>query len=731
MSRKQLTEKKLYFRNAPKASEMKYFPLLFLILISFLACTPSPSGRTSISLNGEWQLATSSDISIEPVIYDTVCPVPGLVDMAVPLAPDVITSDRIYWYKRGFQTSSQPFEICHLKINKAKYHTRVYVNDLFVGENPYSFTPTELDITNFLNPPGESNEILIAVGCRNNLPAHVSDGNDFEKDYYFPGIYDDVKLIFSAAPYIRNVQCVPKLEDEKLHIRAEFLPEAEEEEFEASYKVYELRGRKKVAEGSVTVMGPTAEFDIDMTGCSLWSPENPFLYSLELETPGDSYSTRFGMRSFGFDTEKKVALLNGEPYILRGTNVCIYRFFDDPARTDQPWREDWTIRLHEQFKSMHWNSIRYCIGFPPERWYEIADSLGFLLADEFPLWYGNNPIIIDSLDREITASDLAGEYTQWMRERWNHPSVVIWDAQNESVTPITGEAIALVRGLDLSGRPWENGWAAPQADSDPIESHPYLYTHFLGPRDEPVPEQLLTYFFDTIRLPHNDPNERDPAADGSYYENPVLINEYCWLWMNRDGSPTRLTEPVFENAFGTDLSPDEMYEIYARHLALMTEYWRAYKKAAGVQHFCGLGYSRPDEPRGETSDNFSDINKLVFESNFEKYVKPAFSPVGLMLEVWDHSLSAGSSYERNIFLINDLAEPWTGKVKIYFDSNNVRGESLSLEMIADGFESSKSSFTFTTPSEPGIYDLVAEIEYQDEVIRSVRQINILPGNGSP
>ena len=690
-----------------------------------------PSGRTRVSLNGEWQLATSTDISIKPSAYDIVCPVPGLVDMAVPPAHDVITSDRIYWYKNTFVTSAKSFQICHLKINKAKYHTRVYVNDQFVGENAYSFTPTELDITRFLKPSGKTNTILIAVGCRNNLPANVSDGNDFEKDYYYPGIYDDVSLIFSSAPFIRNVQCVPELKDEKLHVKAEFLADAGKEEFELNYAVYELEGSMKVASGSVEVKGDVAEFDIDMSGCRLWTPEDPFLYNLELETRGDDYSTRFGMRSFAFDTVKKVALLNGEPYMLRGTNVCIYRFFDDPARTDQPWREDWVTRLHQQFKTMHWNSIRYCIGFPPERWYEIADSVGFLLADEFPLWYGNNPETIDSLDREITAVDLAGEYAQWMRERWNHPSVVIWDAQNESVTPLTGDAMALVRELDLSGRPWDNGWAAPQSATDPIESHPYLFTHFLGPQNEPAPGQMLSYFFDTIRLPHNDPNERDPAPDGSYYENPVLINEYCWLWMNRDGSPTRLTESVFANAFGKDLSAEEMYEIYARHLALMTEYWRAYKKAAGVQHFCGLGYSRPEEPRGETSDNFSDINELVFESNFEMFVKPAFSPVGLMLEVWDQSLDASSSYNRNVFLINDLADPWAGQVKIYFESASEKGEPQFLEMFAEGYQSSNSSLTFTTPSKPGIYDLVAEIEYQDELIRSIRQINILPGNGSP
>jgi len=709
---------------------MKNLPLFLLLALALLECQPS-SLRTVNSLNGNWQLASSADMSVQPAFSDTVIAVPGLVDMALPKTDVVPTSDRIYWYRNTFETNAQPYEICHLKIYKAKYHTRVFINNQFVGENPFSFTPSEFDITKFLLPSGDLNEIIIAVGCRNNLPSHVTDGNDFEKDFYYPGIYDDVKLIYTAAPHIQNVQCAPKPLEEKLHVRAEFLTKEEGKEFTANYAVYELASGSKVTSGRVPVSAAIAEFDIDMTACTLWTPEDPFLYRLELSTPGDSYSTRFGMRSFRFDKERKIALLNEQPYYLRGTNVCIYRFFDDPSRTDQPWQSDWVIRLHEQFKSMHWNSIRYCIGFPPERWYEIADSLGFLIADEFPLWYGNNPYIIDSLDKDVTAIGLAEEYTHWMRERWNHPGVVIWDAQNESVTDITGEAIALVRGLDLSGRPWENGWAAPQAETDPIESHPYLYTHFLAQKLDPPPDRLLSYFFDTIRVPNNDANERSPADDGSYYENPVLINEYCWLWMNRDGSPTRLTKPVFENAFGENLSSEDMYEIYARHLAIMTEYWRAHRLAAGVQHFCGLGYSRPEEPLGETSDNFSDINKLVYESNFEEYVKSAFSPVGLMLDVWDYSLNASTSYDRNVYLINDLGVPWSGMINIYFKSKDDRTESQSMEVRAEEFQRNNHAFTFTTPSQLGTYDMVAEISYKGVNIRSVRQINILPGNGSP
>jgi hypothetical protein len=70
-------------------------------------------------------------------------------------------------------------------------------------------------------------------------------------------------------------------------------------------------------------------------------------------------------------------------------------------------------------------------------------------------------------------------------------------------------------------------------------------------------------------------------------------------------------------------------------------------------------------------------------------------------------------------------------VRIYFESHNLKGEAQAMEMYAEGFQSNNSSVTINTPSEPGIYDLVAEIDYQDKAVRSIRQINILPGNDSP
>ncbi len=67
------------------------------------------------------------------------------------------------------------------------------------------------------------------------------------------------------------------------------------------------------------------------------------------------------------------------------------------------------------------------------------------------------------------------EFSEWMRERCNHPCVVIWDASNETQSAELAPAIRRVRGLDLSNRPWDNSYNPPMEPGDVFESHPYRF----------------------------------------------------------------------------------------------------------------------------------------------------------------------------------------------------------------------------------------------------------------
>jgi len=118
---------------------------------------------------------------------------------------------------------------------------------------------------------------------------------------------------------------------------------------------------------------------------------------------------------------------------------------------------------------------------------------------------------------------LAAEYREWMEDRWNHPCVVIWDAQNETHTPMTGAALARVRGRDLSNRPWDNGESAPMRPSDTIEAHPYKFTLLKKSDDK---KKWATPC--DPRDPYSAPFRGKVKIDCS--KNPIIINEYGWVW---------------------------------------------------------------------------------------------------------------------------------------------------------------------------------------------------------
>jgi hypothetical protein len=388
---------------------------------------------------------------------------------------------------------------------------------------------------------------------------------------------------------------------------------------------------------------------------------------------------------------------------MRGSNVTLYRFFEDAERGDKPWRAEWVRRLHKAFRDMHWNSLRYCIGFPPEAWYRIADEEGFLIQDEFPIWNGaDKPGLYD-------VGELVREYTEWMQERWNHPCVVIWDACNETRLPETAKALGQVRGLDLSNRPWDDGYMPPARPGDVQEQHLY---HFGNPK---------------FRL---EMIARDPGTAGwRPGKNAVVLNEYGWLWLNRDGTPTTLTKDLYRNLLGPHSTTAERRHLYARYLAAETEFWRAHRSCAAVMHFCALGYSRSgDKPRpegGATSDHWADVEKLAWEPEFYDSVRDAFAPVGVMIDAWAAKYAAGAGRRFPVVVVNDLYESWQGTIRFRLLSGSKTFAEQTQAAQIPALGSGKFTFAIDIPHRPGRYQLEAALVSPDgTTVRSLRDFEV-------
>jgi beta-galactosidase len=703
------------------------WPRLVLLLLAALLAGPAAASlkpappRKVVLLDGTWQVEQGS-MDQTPKAFSHNVVVPGLLDMARPAFTEVGKKSPLrqaFWYRRTFKVEGPAPDGAVLKIHKARYGAKVFLNGQMVGEHLPCFTPAYLDVKKHLKGDGQENELVIRVGAnRESIPQDMPTGWDFEKYLYIPGIYDSVELILTGTPYIANVQIVPDVDAKAVRVVAEVQSD-KPMAIPVNVRVVEAQSGKQAGLQKIGIEFPDGQRErkLDLTipigNCGLWSPEDPFLYEVQLSTAdaansGDAVKVRFGMRSFGFRPGDKRAFLNGKPYFMRGTNVCIYRFFEDAGRADLPWRADWVRRLHRQFKWMHWNSIRYCIGFPPEMWYDIADEEGFLIQDEFPIW------LLGKAPENPKAEKIIPEYTEWMRERWNHPCVVIWDAQNESFTGETGKALQAVRRLDLSNRPWENGWAEPQSPTDCVESHPYLFIRtWSGQKPFRLKEMPTISGVPAL-------NDRQKKLDV-----PIIINEYCWLWLNRDGSPTCLTDKVYEGILGPNSTVAQRRTMHARYVAALTEFWRCHRACAGVLHFCGLGYSRSgDKPRpegGATSDHFLDLQELTFEPLFAQYVREAFNPVGLMLDFWAEEVPCGARQPLRVFVVNDLYRDWSGTVRLRVvrGQKEVSAQSQPCKVPSLGREI--LSFTETVPAEPGDYTMIAQIlDPSGKPVRSLR-----------
>ena len=430
----------------------RFGALLAAILLTSAATAMAAEGTTLrkvVSLDGTWQVAEGK-LDERPTTFDRSVAVPGLLDAAVPPfespGTTVSVEDRAkawlkpadphreaFWYRRNFRLDGPLPAVALLKIGKAAFGTKVFVNGQAAGEHAPNFTPAWLDVRPYLKADGAENELIVRVGASlAQSDARVANGWDYEKIRYIPGIYDSVELILSGTPHVVNVQTVPDIKRRAVRTVVE-LANAGGSAVTTKVKavVREWKSGRIVGEASVDANVPAAgttkraEVTVAIADGRLWSPEDPFLYELEVNTGADALTARFGLRSFTTDAATGRAILNGKPYFLRGASLCIFRFFEDPQRGGLPWDRQWVRTMHQRCKQMHWNALRYCIGFPPELWYEMADEEGILIQDEFPIWCNR----AENWPERLTAEDLAKEFTEWMRERWNHACVAIWDAQ--------------------------------------------------------------------------------------------------------------------------------------------------------------------------------------------------------------------------------------------------------------------------------------------------------------
>jgi len=625
---------------------------------------------TKIDLNGTWKLHPGKRY---PSGWNHQIEVPSLVDTA---APQLRWKDYDYfWYRTDFilpEIDEQNHLI--LQLEQVKYGTEVYVNGQFCGEDIPCYTSQEFDITGYVDT-NTRNTIDIRVGQKQTLPWYSAVGNDYEKASFIPGIWGDVSLHIHRSGRLRWVQTLPDLDGSQVRLNIEMENfTSQQQDYRIEYRIREKSSGELVGADKISTTGADG-VQITKNDCALpyftpWSPGNPFLYQLEIELYdmsglSDSQVISFGMREF--EIRDGHFYLNGERHVLLGSNIAFHRMLSDPSRRRQPWEKKWIKRTLVDIPKQHnIQCFRMHLGHAYNRWYDIADEHGMLIQDEWMFWTSTG-----------SEKQIAREFTAWIRENCNHPSIVIWDPLNESQDGrITENIVPKLKEIDPS-RPWEK--------ADFREDHPYIYS--LG-------EVLNDREFGYTR------SFRELATS----ETPSMVNEFGWWWLDWNDDPTELTKDVVTRWLGTDYTKEELVKHQSFLLTELIELFRRLDLDA-IMPFVYLS-----DGTGATGIWFSGTLDAMVPKPVLQALKNSLSPIGVSIELWDRHFVADQKVTVSVYLFNDMSHPVSISLQLSLSGEETQILEKGTQQISAA-EHRIIEFKFRLPSVPGDYLLVAELFY--------------------
>ena len=310
-----------------------------------------------------------------------------------------------------------------LRFDGAMANARVSLNGVEVAAHADGYTPFTACLTPGLKP-GVNHVMVVVDGTEN--PGIPPFGGAI--DYLtYAGIYREAWLEVTVPVSILRVKVeTPEVLAETRRLTARIWldnPQGLPLTGAVSAALKDAQGTV-IATATARVKGPDLALEMaGLTGITLWSPETPAIYTLDLvlKTPGgeDNRSTRFGFREVAFTATG--FHLNGKPLKLRGLNRHQSFPYIGYALGKAAQGRDAEILMHE----LRVNMVRTSHYPQSTHFLNRCDELGLLVFEEIPGWQhigdkGWQAESIENVRRMITRD-------------WNHPAIVIWGVRiNES-----------------------------------------------------------------------------------------------------------------------------------------------------------------------------------------------------------------------------------------------------------------------------------------------------------
>jgi beta-galactosidase len=347
-----------------------------------------------------------------------------------------------------------------LYFEAANQVTDVFVNGNFVGQHKGGYTAFAFDISNYVTfDPQHPNVVAVKVDNSINKDIPPSPSADFN---LYGGIYRDVWLIATEPVHVSLTDHAssgvyvetPTVSNESASVRVRghlSNQSGQPRTVRVVNTVLDAYGLAvSVMESSLT-LGAGQDGDFEQTSHPiyqprLWSPENPYLYSVQTllyegERPLDSVVNPLGFRWFSFDAQTGFSL-NGKPYKLHGANR-----HQDYLKMGNAVPNELQLKDMQLIKEMGMNCVLLAHYPQDPSVLEAADKIGLFVWEEVPVLrqISTSPEFADNSKQMLT---------EMIRQHFNHPSIIIWCYMNEIFLRMSSEAgyvqkvVGLAKELD-------------------------------------------------------------------------------------------------------------------------------------------------------------------------------------------------------------------------------------------------------------------------------------------
>ena len=332
----------------------------------------------------------------------------------------------IGWYRKTIKADIGADERLFLEFDGVMACSSVYVDGKLASYRPNGYVGFTYDITDLVSP---GKDAVVAVKVDNSVqPA--------SRWYTGSGINRHVRLVRKNTCYFPTDGVFVSYQDSKVNIKATVTNTSDKtRNVKLQYNLKDAKG-KVVAKGnsSDTQLGAGGQTElsgtIEVKDPQLWSPDNPYLYTVDVELLEgrkqlDAETVTTGLRTIRFDNEKGF-FLNGHNMKMYG--VCLHS--DAGALGTAVPASVWEYRL-QQLRRLGVNAIRMAHNPADPVLMNLCDRMGFLvMAESFDTW--NTPKNHAEKGYNLYFDEWWESDTRAMVEAArNHPSVVIYSVGNE------------------------------------------------------------------------------------------------------------------------------------------------------------------------------------------------------------------------------------------------------------------------------------------------------------